>query len=270
MTFDLLLANAAAVVGMMVVVWLISLPMRNVGIVDIAWGSGFVLIAWTTFVVTDRAESPTAVRWLLPALVTIWGTRLSLHLAVRNLGEPEDRRYAAMRENWPLFPLTSLGIVFLLQAAIMLVVALPVMDGVAATMAASPTIGPLHGLGVLLWAVGLFFEAVGDWQLVRFKSDPANEGRVLDTGLWRYTRHPNYFGDFVVWWSFFVVAVANGAAWWTAIGPVVMSVFLMKVSGVTLLEKSMKQRRPAYADYVRRTSTFFPRPPKPQDNGGES
>ena len=267
MTTDLLLLNTTVVVGMMLLVWLISLPIRNVGIVDIAWGFGFVLIAVATFVTSCPDGTPaSAPAKFLTALVAVWGLRLAVHLARRNLGEKEDRRYAAMRESWPLFPLTSLGIVFLLQAAIMLVVALPVMSGVYTAIVEPGGFGVLHVVGTAVWAVGLFFEAVGDWQLADFKSRPENEGRVLDTGLWRYTRHPNYFGDFLVWWGFYLVALGSGAAWWTIVGPIVMSTFLMRVSGVTLLERSLKERKPEYREYVRRTSTFFPRPPREPDS----
>jgi steroid 5-alpha reductase family enzyme len=141
-----------------------------------------------------------------------------------------------------------------------LVVSLPVQAALMSD-ATDPSV-PLGVAGVVVWAVGMLFEAGGDAQLARFKADPENEGKVLDTGFWRYTRHPNYFGDFMVWWGHFLVALSLGAPWWTAVGPLVMSGLLMKVSGVPLLEKSMKQRRPAYADYVARTSAFFPWPPR--------
>ncbi len=269
MTLDLLLMNATVVGGMMLLVWLVSLPLRNVAVVDVAWGFGFVLIAVATFVTScPQGETVPFVAKFLTALVAVWGMRLALYLARRLIGEPEDRRYRAMRESWPLFPLTSLGVVFLLQAVVMLVVALPVMTGVRAGVENAPTFGVLHGLGALVWAVGFYFEAVGDWQLMEFKSRPENEGRVLDKGLWRYTRHPNYFGDFLVWWGLYLVALGNGAPWWTVVGPAVMSVFLMKVSGVTLLEKSMADRKPEYREYVRRTSTFFPWPPSAPSSAG--
>lgn len=250
MTGDVLLANAIAVSLLMLTFWLLSLPLRNVAIVDVAWGLGFVLIAWVTFRTTSRSDG------LLVGLVTIWGSRLAIHLAWRNIGAEEDRRYAAMRSNWPAFPLTSLLVVFALQGAIQLIVALPIQSGIAAEGPRTWTV--LRVAGVVVWAIGFAFESIGDWQLVRFKSQPENEGHVMDRGLWRYTRHPNYFGDCLVWWGLYVVAVVDGAAWWTIVGPIGMTFLLLKVSGVSLLESDLRERKPAYAAYVRRTSPFVP------------
>jgi steroid 5-alpha reductase family enzyme len=250
---ELLLNNAIVIAALLGSVWLVSLPLRDVSIIDIAWGLGFVLVAWAS---TLSSTANGAGAGLLLWLTTLWGLRLSGYLAWRNHGRPEDPRYARMRNKWGRwFPLVSLLSVFALQGAIMWVVSLPVQLGIA-----HPENGwsPLHAVGTFVWAVGLFFETVGDWQLARFKSDRANAGRVLDEGLWRYTRHPNYFGDFCVWWGLFLVAVGSGAPLWTIVGPVVMSVLLMYVSGVTLLEKDLTSRKPAYADYIRRTNAFFP------------
>jgi steroid 5-alpha reductase family enzyme len=256
---EVLLASGVAVAALMITVWVISVAVRDASIVDIVWGLGFVLVAWVTFLVGDGVDER---RLLLAVLVTVWGVRLAGYLAWRNLGTGEDPRYRAMRRHWgERFWIVSLVTVFVTQGVIMYVVSLPVQLAGAAD---APTdLGPLAWAGVALWAVGLFFEAVGDWQLARFKADPANEGQVMDRGLWRYTRHPNYFGDFCVWWGIFVVAAETGPARWGVIGPIVMSVMLMKYSGVGMLEKSIDKRRPAYAEYRRRTSTFFPRPPKP-------
>ncbi|MCA9027710.1 MAG: DUF1295 domain-containing protein [Planctomycetaceae bacterium] len=252
-----LLTNAGVVTGLMVFVWTVSLLVRDVSIVDIAWGSGFVLIGWTTFFVTSSA-GPT--RWELLVLVTIWGLRLAGYLAWRNIGQPEDKRYARMRQRWgPSFPLISLLTVFGLQAVIMWTVSLPIQLGIAQSF---ESFNGLHAIGLAAWTVGMFFESVGDWQLARFKHHSNEENAVLDRGLWRYTRHPNYFGDFCVWWGHFIVAIAGGANWWTIIGPVVMSVLLMYVSGVTLLERDLKTRKPEYQAYVERTNTFFPWFPK--------
>lgn len=253
---ELFLANAAAVAALMLLVWSISLAVRDVSIVDIAWGLGFVLIAWTTFLLFEGHPSR---KLLIVSLVTIWGLRLAGYLAWRNIGKGEDYRYRKMRARFgKSFAFTSLFIVFGVQGVVMWVVSLPVQAG--QVVASGSGLTWLDALGAGVWAVGLFFESVGDFQLARFKADPANEGHVMDRGLWRYTRHPNYFGDFVVWWGLYLIALAGGA-WWSFVGPLVMSVFLMRVSGVTLLERNLKQRRPGYEEYVRRTSAFFPMPP---------
>jgi steroid 5-alpha reductase family enzyme len=181
--------------------------------------------------------------------------RLSGYLAWRNVGKPEDFRYRAMRDRRPrAFPVLSLLTVFALQGVLMWIVALPLQTATGS----GNTPVTLITIGFLLWATGFIFESVGDWQLARFKSDPDNEGRVMDRGLWRYTRHPNYFGDFLVWWGFYFLALASGAPVWSIVGPLVMSLLLLRISGVTLLEKSLKRRRPGYAAYVARTSPFFP------------
>jgi steroid 5-alpha reductase family enzyme len=252
----ILIINLAVVMILAAMVWLISLPLRDVSIVDIFWGLGFVVIAWVTLLL---AEPRTTHSWLTAVLTAVWGLRLSGYLAWRNLGHGEDRRYRELRRKIGLrFPWLSLFVVFWLQAALMCIISLPVQAGVTAS--AEPL---LHWqiAGGVLWLIGLVFESVGDWQLARFKANPDNEGQVLDRGLWRYTRHPNYFGEFLVWWGFYLLAVSVGA-WWTLPGPLVISFLLLRVSGVTLLEKSMNQRRPAYADYIRRTSPFFPWPPR--------
>jgi steroid 5-alpha reductase family enzyme len=195
---------------------------------------------------------------VVAVLVTVWGTRLSTYLAIRNLGHGEDYRYQAMRRRWGRrFPLVSLGTVFILQATLMWIVSLPVQ----LTMEMSDDPGWPAFIGIAVWGVGMLFETIGDWQLARFKRDPDNAGKVMDRGLWRLTRHPNYFGDFCVWWGLFLVAVTGVSMLWTMIGPILMSTLLLRVSGVALLEKTITSRRPGYADYVRRTSAFFPRPP---------
>lgn len=267
---DLYLVNLFAVVALMVVLWLVSLVLHDASIVDPFWGVAFVLVAWTQFVTWSFLSGPacdtspcrpyTAIGILLPVLVTIWGLRLSIYLAWRNRGNGEDFRYVAMRERFgAAFPLVSLGVVFLLQAGLAWIVSLPVQAGIQGSAGASRLW--LVVVGTILWGIGLTFETVGDLQLARFKRDPASRGQVLDRGLWRYTRHPNYFGDFLVWWGLFLIAAATDA-WWTVIGPVVMSVLLIRVSGAGLLERTIGHRRPGYENYVRRTSGFFPRPPK--------
>ncbi len=251
-------ASAAAIAVLMVGTWLLSLPLRNASIVDIVWGLGFVVVAWVSYLVGDGVE---ARRLLLAVMVSVWGLRLAGYLLWRNAGKGEDFRYQAMRRKaGSSFAVKSLITVFALQGVIMWVVSLPVQ--VASVPDSPESIGVLGIAGVAVWAVGLFFEATGDWQLARFKADPANAGQVMDRGLWRYTRHPNYFGDFCVWWGIWLVAAATGIGVVAVVGPLVMSVFLMRVSGVPMLERTIGKRRPGYEDYVRRTNSFFPGPPK--------
>ncbi len=255
-TLGVLGINAAAILVMVTALWAVSVAVKDTSIVDIFWGSGFVVVAWVTFVVADGSEG---YRWLLVALTTLWGLRLTAHLANRNLGHGEDFRYAKMRErHGSRWPLRSLWSVYWVQGALMWVVSLPVQAG---QQLGEGSPDWLAWVGVAVWGVGLFFETVGDLQLSRFIADPANRGKVMDQGLWRYTRHPNYFGDFSVWWGIWLVALSAGA-WWTVVGPLVMSLLLIKVSGAGLLEKSLSKKREGYDEYVARTSGFFPLPPR--------
>ena len=251
------LLAVVVILFLMIPTWLISLFRKDAGIIDICWGIGFALIAWMLFLSVQERHPD---QWLLVILTSVWALRLSIHLAVRNLGKPEDFRYRAMRKRWGAsFPLVSLLIVFGLQGAVMWFVSLPLQVGLSVTAPRSTT---LAVVGIALWTVGMFFEAVGDWQLVRFKSNPENAGRVLDTGLWRYTRHPNYFGDCLVWWGLFLVAFSQSGAWWTIISPATMTFLLLRVSGVSLLEKTLQTSKPEYADYVDRTNAFLPGMPR--------
>lgn len=248
---------ALGVVVLMLGVWAASVWRRDVSIIDPFWGLGFVVVAWVAAVASDGSP---ARRALLVALTTLWGLRLFVFLLRRNHGKPEDFRYAAMRaRRGRSFVWVSLVTVFALQGVLMLVVSLPVQMG---QLPAQPGLGPLALAGTLVWACGIAFESIGDWQLSRFRRDPASRGRVLDTGLWRFTRHPNYFGDFLVWWGLWLIAAETGWGVLTIPGPILMSILLMRVSGVALLERDIAARRPGYAEYVRRTSAFFPRPPR--------
>ncbi len=248
-----LLIDFAVVLAAMVGLWFLGTTLRDVSIVDPFWGIGFVLVAWLAMCINWPGQTRVG---LLVAMTTIWGLRLSLFLLWRNWGRGEDRRYTAMRlHHGPRFWWVSLLTVFLLQGVILWLVAMPIQ--VAAAQNMPKQLGWIDILGVLFWTTGVFFEAVGDWQLARFKADPKNAGRVMDRGLWRYTRHPNYFGDFCVWWGLFLVTVAAGA-WWTIGSPLLMSILLMRVSGVSLLESTIVDRRPEYAAYQARTNAFFP------------
>jgi steroid 5-alpha reductase family enzyme len=195
---------------------------------------------------------------MLTLLASVWGLRLTLYLAWRNLGKGEDYRYRAMRRKYGnRFWIVSLFTVFVFQGVLMWLVSAPVQFG----MAGAGALGVLDGVGVTFWATGLLFESIGDWQLAEFKADPRNDGQVLRTGLWRYTRHPNYFGDFMVWWGLYLIGAAGGA-WWAIFGPLIMTALLMRYSGAGLLEKTITTRRPGYEEYIRTTNAFFPGPPK--------
>ncbi len=235
--------------------WLVSLAKNNVSIVDAMWSLMFVVSA---LVYTGQVGVAGPRTWLVLALLLIWAARLSGYITWRNWGEEEDYRYQQIRKNnSPNFAFKSLYIVFGLQALLAWFVSLPVL-------AASSDSAPLAWLdvvGVALWLVGFVFESVGDFQLARFRAQPSNRGKVMQSGLWRYTRHPNYFGDFCVWWGFYLIALSAGA-WWTLLSPLLMSFLLLKVSGVAMLEKTITERRPEYAGYIAATNAFFPGPRK--------
>jgi steroid 5-alpha reductase family enzyme len=261
------LSALVPMLALVVATWVLSVVKRNVAIVDSIWGPLFLVAALTFAWTAPHWDAPGSTmlaphaqdrRWLVLVLVALWALRLAGYITWRNWGHEEDRRYQAIRaRNEPGFTWKSLYLVFVFQALLAWVVALPLLGA----MLGPAPLGWLDYAGVALWAVGVFFETVGDAQLARFKADPANRGRVMDRGLWRYTRHPNYFGDFCVWWGFYLIALSAGA-WWSIIGPLIMTALLMKYSGAGLLEKDISQRRPEYAEYIRRTSGFFPRPPR--------
>jgi steroid 5-alpha reductase family enzyme len=251
-----LLTNLLTIAFVVLVLWLVSLLRRDASIIDMFWGLGFVLVAWLSLWNGDNL-SPRSL--LLTLLVSIWGLRLTAYLTWRNWAKPEDYRYVAMREHHgKRFPMVSLLTVFGLQGILMWIISLPVQVGIVKAEGWHPTVA----VGVILCLTGIFFEAVGDYQLARFKVDSVNRGRVMNRGLWRYTRHPNYFGDFLVWWGFYLVAAESDSWWWTIIGPLLMSFLLIRVSGVRLLESSLRSRVDGYDQYVRDTSAFFPFPPK--------
>lgn len=241
--------------GFAVIAWGVATLRRNVGLVDIFW-SLFILLG--AVVVVQASPVPGARAWLVLALVATWALRLAGYLAARNWNAPEDHRYRAIRKrNDPGFEWKSLYLVFGLQAVLAWLIVAPV----AAAIYLDGAVGVLDIAGAALAAFGIAFEAIADRQLARFKSGPASAGAVMDRGLWRYTRHPNYFGEFCVWWGLYFVAVAAGA-WWTIFSPLLVTALLLRVSGVTLLEKDIGERRPGYREYVTRTNAFFPGPPR--------
>ena len=250
--------NFSAVFLMMVIGWLISLRYRNVTIVDSLWGLGFVLIAWITFLLSEGFIGR---RLLIVVLVSLWGIRLSVFLSRRNWGAGEDPRYGEWRKkSGERFWLVSFFKVFLLQAIFLWVISLVLQIG---QLSSTPDrFTWLDMLGVFIWGAGFFFEAVGDWQLARFKADPSTKGRVMDQGLWAYTRHPNYFGEFLIWWGFFVITLSTPNSWWTIISPLIVTAVLLKMTGIPLTESTIVKTRPGYKDYIERTSAFVPWFPK--------
>jgi steroid 5-alpha reductase family enzyme len=243
-----------AILAALTIAWLVSVRRRDASIADICWGLGFVLLAWL-YCALSPALTPRS--WLVAGLVTLWGARLSWHIARRNHGKGEDPRYGAMRAaHGRAFWWRSLFTVFWLQGALLWFVGLPLLVAVRATRPAALTV--VDGLGLALFAVGFGFEVVGDYQLERFRADSSNRGTVLNRGLWRYTRHPNYFGDATMWWGLYAVAASTPRGWLTVLSPSLMTLLLMRVSGVALLEKGLKASKPGYDAYIKRTPAFFP------------
>lgn len=244
----------AACLALACATWAISLPREDVSVVDIAWG--WLVVAPGLVAALLVAPGPRALAVL--AIAIAWAARLSLHILRRHRGATEDRRYQAIRaRNQPHFEFKSLYLVFGLQAVLGWIVSAPLVAVVI-----HPAEGNfLYAAGLALALCGLVCETVADAQLTAFKADPSSRGRVMDAGLWRYSRHPNYFGEFCLWWGLGLAALAAGA-WWALVSPLLMSVLLLKVSGVPLLEGNLRQRRPAYREYEQRTNAFFPWRPR--------
>jgi steroid 5-alpha reductase family enzyme len=256
-SLSLLLDALGFIVIIALLGWLWSVWRQNVNLVDSLWSLLFLgaasLYAWPSL------HDPRTQLILL--LIAAWALRLSLHLLRRNWGHTEDRRYAAMRERNPPFAWRSLYIVFGLQGALAWIIALPLFYAVQPSTALAGDFSLIEILGLSLWSIGFLFESIADAQLHRFRQDPNNRGRVLDRGLWRYSRHPNYFGEACIAWGIYLLAIPAGGAW-TIFAPALMTLLLLKVSGVSLLEADIHERRPAYRDYIARTSAFLPRPPR--------
>lgn len=261
------LAHIAIIIfGAVTLVWLISLIMRDASIIDIFWGFGFSLVG---AVCLWLVNPPSAYLWLLGLLPILWGLRLTIYLARRNLGHGEDGRYVAMRKRSGLAEMTwrlrALFSIFWGQGLLILIVSAPVWIGFA--FGKETEIGLLALIGTVMWLAGVLFEAIGDAQLAAFLkknvdyNGPYEDKPVLDTGLWAWTRHPNYFGNALLWWGIFMVACQAPWGWISVFGPLIMTTLLLRVSGRDLLERKLK-KRPAYRDYVERTSSFIPRPPK--------
>ena len=252
---SLWLSSLPAIAVLTATAWAVCTVRRNVGLVDIFW-SLFLLLTAVVYAIAATPAGPRAT--LVLALVAAWAVRLAAYLTARNWNAPEDHRYQAIRaRNQPNFEWKSFYLVFGLQGLLAWIISAPL----AAAVASPAPLGPLDWAGAALAAFGIVFESVADAQLARFRRDPAGAGRVLDSGLWRWSRHPNYFGECCVWWGIYLLAVASGGAW-TAFSPLIMTLLLLRVSGVSLLEKDIGERRPAYRDYVARTSAFVPWPPR--------
>ena len=231
--------------------WILSVARKNVTHVDSLWSLFFVLAADTTYLTLDN---PSTRATLILVLVNIWALRLFAHLTLRNWGAPEDERYVEMRKNnQPYFWLKSIYIIFGLQAVLAWTISASLYGAIISNM----PLNIIDYIGVSLFVFGLFWEGVSDWQLMQFKKEATNKGKVLDTGLWRYTRHPNYFGECCLWWGFYLIALAGGA-WWAIISPALITILLLKVSGVSLLENTIGERRPDYAQYKKTTNAFLP------------
>ncbi|MCC6500396.1 MAG: DUF1295 domain-containing protein [Anaerolineales bacterium] len=252
----LFLLSGFVILCLTTILWLVSLPLKNSSIADIFWGIGFIVVAWLAF---SYGYGYLPRKQWMTALVTVWGLRLALHIGNRNWGKPEDFRYAKWREeNGPRWRWISYFKVFLLQGFLMWILSAPILA--AQSLGYPAILTPLDLLGLLLWAVGLVFETIADLQLSLFKLTPANKGKLLTSGLWKFSRHPNYFGESVVWWGVYFIALAAGA-WWTVFSPILMTWLLLRVSGVAMLERTLRLK-PGYQEYMRKTSAFFPWLPK--------
>lgn len=249
------LPTVALVGGLMGLTWLIAVIRRDASVVDSMWSVGFVLVTWQAYALT-QGEGFEARRLAVFTAITLWGLRLWVHLGIRHAREGEDARYAAMRAGWGTrFALSSLTNVFGLQGGLMVLLAGPIL-----AVMGGRTAGPVSGwdvFGLTLCVLGLALESVADRQLLAFRLRADTRDTVLDTGLWRYSRHPNYFGESLFWWGIGSFAMAEGAAW-ALVSPALLTLLLLRVSGVTLMEKSIPARRPGYADYIARTSAFIP------------
>lgn len=249
--------TAVVLLACVVSLWLLSIRLRDASIIDIFWGPAFGVVALVGYALAD-GHGVEMRRTLVTVLTVVWAARLGIYLYWRNHGKGEDPRYtAAFRNRYPAnLHWHTLTKVFLLQGFLVWLISIPVQ--LAQYLVQPPVLGPMAIVGAGLWTIGFLFEAVADWQLARFKADPANRGRLLDDGLWRYSRHPNYFGNACLWWGLWLIACDHPIGFATVFAPILMTHFLLNVTGKKLLEKRMSRARPDYADYVARTSGFFP------------
>lgn len=247
----------AIVVSIYMILWFfIALRLKKNDVADIAWGGGYIVAALVVLILQNTV---TYRALLVLLLVVVWGTRLAVHIGLRNRGKGEDPRYRQWREEWGRHAMVrSFFQIFLLQGFLIVVISLPVTRII---LSEESRLGTLDLIGVLVWLTGFLFEAVGDYQLMQFKKDPATKGKIMTTGLWKYTRHPNYFGEVTLWWGVYLIALAVPGGWTTIIGPITITFLILGVSGIPLLEKKYEGNK-AFDDYKRHTSAFFPMPPK--------
>ncbi|MEL7562656.1 DUF1295 domain-containing protein [Dehalogenimonas sp. 4OHTPN] len=256
MNAELFTAAALVILGYMTFLFVIAAFTRNNSVADTGWGVGFIVVTLTTLV---TAGDISGVKLLTAVLVTVWGMRLAVRIFLRNRGRGEDFRYRKMRQGWGrAWLLNSYFRVFVVQGVLMLLVAVPIVQ---INHADAPPFGLFTAVGAVIWLAGFIIETTADYQLDRFIAGPQNRGKVLQSGLWRYSRHPNYFGEVVQWWGIFAIALGVEYGWAGIIGPVTITFLILKVSGIPMLEKTLSQN-PEYVEYQRRTSSFIPLPPK--------
>jgi steroid 5-alpha reductase family enzyme len=242
--------------------FLVSLIKKRNDVADVAWGLGFVLMAWAALYLSGTSELRPLV---VNSLVTVWGLRLAWYIHARNKGKTEDYRYAQWRKDWgKWFYLRSYGQVYLLQGVLLFLIATPVMH---INSNVGSALSSLDAVGLAVWLLGFYFESVGDAQLARFIKDPANKGHLMQSGLWAYTRHPNYFGEVTQWWGIWIIALSVSGGAYAVIGPLTITFLILKVSGVPLLEQKMAEN-PGFAEYRKRTSMFIPLPRRPASHNG--
>lgn len=254
----LFLQAALIIIIFMFLIWALSVFIKNVSIVDIFWGLGFIIVDLVYFLMASEINTR---KILTLILVTIWGLRLAIYLSIRNIGKVEDFRYQQFRKQFgpKRYWWFSFFQTFLLQGSLILLISLPLFA--INTSSSSGILTFLDVVALLVWSIGFIFEAGGDYQLFKFKSNPKNKDKVLNKGFWKYTRHPNYFGDAMIWWAYAILSIASGG-YWHIIGSLVMTLLIIKVSGVLLLEKTLKITKPAYKTYIESTNSFFPWFPK--------
>lgn len=256
-TVDQLVRIIVAVLFYQTAFFVIASLRRDNSLADVAWGGGFILVAFLSAGIGVGWVARTV---LVTALITLWGLRLAIHITVRGLGKGEDFRYAEWRERWGRWLLPRAYVqVFLLQGAVLLVIASSV---ILVNLRSDAGLSWLDAVGGGIWIAGFLIESVADWQLHRFTSDPANRGKVMDRGLWYYSRHPNYFGEIVMWWGVWVIALSVSYGWATVVSPLLITWLLTRVSGVPMLEAKLRRSIPGYEAYAKRTNALIPWPPR--------